>query len=265
MDLTGLKYINGIDIIYWINLDRSIDRKNRMDIMLNNIPIKNQRISAIDGKLETYDTIKQKINTPSYTGTLSEYGCLLSHLNTILLFSKSTYNIALILEDDASLDFMKYWDKSIQQIIDEAPKDWEIIMLHYCVGPLTELYTRHNGYPWSTLAYLINKKSSILLINEIYLNGIYNLDNNTQHSSDHYIYNKLITYVYKYPYFIYPDNNDSSIQSSTDRLLEWKKTFINMWENKEKFINTQKEIYLYYYILILIILILILILINSNR
>ena len=28
-----VKYINGIDIIYWINLDRSIDRRIKMELL----------------------------------------------------------------------------------------------------------------------------------------------------------------------------------------------------------------------------------------
>lgn len=44
------KYFDAIDIIYWINLDRSVDRKNNMIDLLTSFPIKNERISAVDGK-----------------------------------------------------------------------------------------------------------------------------------------------------------------------------------------------------------------------
>jgi len=57
-----IHYLDGIDIIYWINLDRSPDRKTSMESMFQDkafdgIPI--QRISAIDGKkVETvYDLL----------------------------------------------------------------------------------------------------------------------------------------------------------------------------------------------------------------
>lgn len=53
------KYINGFDIIYWINLDRSIDRKNHMENVLNKISIKNSRIPAVDGRnLDDFDIYK---------------------------------------------------------------------------------------------------------------------------------------------------------------------------------------------------------------
>ena len=37
-------------------------------------------------------------------------------------------NTFLILEDDLCLDFINYWDSSIENIIENAPNDWEIIM-----------------------------------------------------------------------------------------------------------------------------------------
>ena len=81
--------LNGIDIIYWINLDRSLDRKKRMlqmftDDSFKNIPIK--RFSAVDGKNENIDEMmtmrKRKLTNP-------EYGCLLSHLEIINEFSNT--------------------------------------------------------------------------------------------------------------------------------------------------------------------------------
>ena len=112
------KYINGFDIIYWINLDRSNDRRNNMLKMLSYLPIRNIRITAIDGKNSTDDMIYNNIITTNYNGSKTEFACLLSHLNTIRLFSESDYNIALILEDDMTLEFAKYWIKDIKSIIE---------------------------------------------------------------------------------------------------------------------------------------------------
>ena len=95
------KSIESNVMIYWINLDRSSDRREKMKKMLETIDISNQRISAIDGKNEKmYDII----NTNNYDSTDSEYGCLMSHLEAIRIFKDSTHNIALILEDDCTLE-----------------------------------------------------------------------------------------------------------------------------------------------------------------
>jgi GR25 family glycosyltransferase involved in LPS biosynthesis len=47
-DLT--KYLEGIDIIYYINLDRSVERRKNMEELLSHFNIPNVRISAVDGK-----------------------------------------------------------------------------------------------------------------------------------------------------------------------------------------------------------------------
>ena len=210
------KYINGFDIIYWINLDRSNDRRNNMLKMLSYLPIRNIRITAIDGKNSTDDMIYNNIITTNYNGSKTEFACLLSHLNTIRLFSESDYNVALILEDDMTLEFAKYWIKDIKSIINEAPSDWDIIMLSYITHQsksFIENYTYNNINIWGTGAYLINKKGSINLMNKILENNKFNLHGMTP-TADDFIYNNIITYTYKYPYFTYSDDNDSIIHNS---------------------------------------------------
>ena len=47
------------------------------------------------------------------------------------------------------------------------------------------------------------------MITIIYSDNKYNLEHYIIHHADCYIFNKLITYTYKYPYFIYKTNNNS--------------------------------------------------------
>jgi dTDP-4-dehydrorhamnose reductase len=90
--------------------------------------------------------------------------------------------------------------------------DWEIIMLCYHANTLpSKLYTLNQNDYWSTAAYIINKKSAIKLISDIYKNNLYYLENNIKHAADDYLFIKLKTYVYKYPLFMYPYDNDSTI------------------------------------------------------
>ena len=49
--------LNGIDIIYWINLDRSKERRKHMETVLKDPVfdgIKNERIKAIDGEKDSH-------------------------------------------------------------------------------------------------------------------------------------------------------------------------------------------------------------------
>jgi GR25 family glycosyltransferase involved in LPS biosynthesis len=198
------KYFNLIDIIYWINLDRSSTRRQYMENMLKNINVKNERISAIDGKNLSIDDFNKFLVFKNQNYTNYEYACLVSHLKTILTFSQSNYNYALIFEDDVSLDFSEYWNKSISDIISNAPKDWGILMMgHNTHYNLTENYTEFNKnlHLWGAFSYIINKKAAVDFINSIYKNNKFYLIDNYNHLSDHYIFQAIKTYIYKYPYF----------------------------------------------------------------
>ena len=208
------KYIDSIDIIYWINLDRSVDRKKYMESNLKHFKIKNKRINATDALLIENDKLySQFINYGEFNRTKIEYAVLHSHLKTIEEFANSPYQMALIFEDDLSLEYVPLWDKKLSEIINGAPKDWDIIMLCYIFKyQLNDMYTFNtNGKISSCLSYVINKNSAKKLINQIKKDNKYILYNDKIHTADDYIYSLLKTYAYKYPYFTYPIDNDSTI------------------------------------------------------
>jgi len=209
------KYLNGIDVIYWINLDRSQDRRQKMEKMFEDPVFKGKkivRISAVDGKASNID----QILNASFEGmkpdnfTKVEYACLLSHLNAIREFSKSNDETALIMEDDTTLEYKPYWKKSVKQIMENAPSDWEIIQL--CINTHTipqKIYTKQNGNTYfSTGAYIINKNGAKSIINQSDKHG---LNQNIGHSADVYLYLITNTYTYKYPYFTYTYDETSTI------------------------------------------------------
>jgi hypothetical protein len=214
----NLELVNNIDIILWINLDNSIDRCNNMNNTLNNFKIENKRISAING-----DKIKDIKNKyffsennifPNYTN--KEYAVLTSHLNTIEIFSKINsneikYNTGLICEDDLSLDFLKYWNCDFKTIIENAPPNWEIIMLGYFSLDLnfTEDYKKWNS-EWSAISYLIKYDNLSEKIEKLKKDDKWICNEYDVMVSDNYIFSKFNTYVYKYPFFTFPNNNDST-------------------------------------------------------
>jgi GR25 family glycosyltransferase involved in LPS biosynthesis len=268
----GYKYLDFIDIIYWINLDRSYDRKKQMEELLSNFNIKNERISAVDGKNMKFEDnsggFKYIDNKQTEKCSNYEYACLLSHLNTILKFSQSNYNYALICEDDISLDFAKYWDKPISQIVKEAPSDWEIIMLFS-----TFYQTVNNDFTLKTPsvsiygagAYLISKTAANKLINRIYKNNKFILLPNLSCQSDNYIFYLLTTYSYKYPYFVSKLTNDSTIhpenlenhkKSYAQAVKNWEsknKKFIENWNSQNKYFTVNNIIFIIFIILIILI------------
>lgn len=210
-------YMDGADVIYWINLDRAAERRIDMENLLssetfNNIP--NYRISATDGK--TPENIDNKLNKYTKQDRSNyEYGCLLSHLGAINEFSKSNYENALIMEDDITLDFKKYWQKSIREIINDAPSDWDIIiLLYFRDGKFIENeFEKYTDNYDGTLVYLINNSAAKKFISSQVENDKYNLNDDKIHVSDRYIYQSMNTYLYKYPMFIFKTNNDSDIHA----------------------------------------------------
>ena len=137
-------YLDGIDVIYWINLDRAKDRHKYMTDLFKDKIFKNKKIIRKKAVDYTEKNLADMLVISDLRQTEQEYSCLLSHLETIRLFSETNYKTALILEDDISLDFKPYWVKTIQEVIDGAPKDWDILKLYInpnCIDKYKKLYT----------------------------------------------------------------------------------------------------------------------------
>jgi len=229
-------YLEGIDKIYWINLERSKDRYANMtkmfeDPIFNSISI--ERINAFDGKEKDASNHFTKQKDKLDNKQKLEYACLLSHLQTIKAFSESNYDIALIMEDDATLEFKPYWKKTIKQIMDDAPKDWEIIQLSYITHIIPENeYTKIDNNRndtikyWSSAAYIIKKSAAQKIIEKSYLPDKYKYvtyDHNKT-VSDIYIYELMNSYTYKYPMFIYKTQTNTESTIHNDHIDEHNET-----------------------------------------
>ena len=139
---------------------------------------------------------------------------MLSHLNTIEKYAnlkELNYGVALICEDDLSFDFINYWTIDIKTIINDAPKDWDIIMLGYFSLNVTnnQLYKKWDN-EWSAISYLVNHKSIQKISNMKNSDGKWLCNEYDLMVSDNYIFSKFTTYVYKYPYFTFPNDNNST-------------------------------------------------------
>ena len=198
--------------VYWINLDRSKERKKNMEQILKDPSfdgMEKYRIEAYDGlDPETETIMRTMIPITNPKVTIKEYACFLSHLKSILTFSNSNHEYALILEDDASLDYKPYWTNTFMECIHDAPLDWEILQLCFFGDTLPEeLYSSKHYY--SCTAYIIHKTAAIKLM-KMYQSNFFTLDDSLKPTSDVYLYKTLKTYVYRYPFFTY-ENIDTTI------------------------------------------------------
>jgi GR25 family glycosyltransferase involved in LPS biosynthesis len=208
--------------LYWINLDRSVDRYSHMHCSVINDPtfasMPKTRVSALDATKENLEDIvnlRKFFTLSKKTMSPAEYGCLGSHLEAIRQFSLSNSKYALIFEDDVCLDFKPYWKKTISEIIDNAPSNWEILQLCYIIKqykPTTDydLHTLQKDM-WSTAAYIISKPAADQMMKRIYKGGKFCLQDNTHHQADRFLYQNCRTYTYKNCPFIYRTHNDSTI------------------------------------------------------
>jgi len=243
--------MNSIDTIYWINLDRSVERYERMTTMFKHPVFKNikniQRIQAYDGQdaklirslIYNYDPSIDKFNKL----TSKEYACVLSHFNAIRTYTLSSYTgYALIMEDDMTLELYPYWQTSIDNALKNAPSDWDIVQLAYMSPDMTgllhpyRLYESNCGSFFSCGAYVIRKQSAIRFISDHYISEtdqyVFNKEDKdnllTRHEADIYIYCSLKTYVYKYPFFIYGFTENTTLDHRTDHHDKSKITTIEI-------------------------------------
>ena len=191
--------------IYWINLDRCVNRKEYLEEQIKKNKIKKTiRVSGIDGKNINLDDYKNRMKNIN----IYELGCTLSHIKAIKLAKENKEDYALILEDDCSFEYLKYQRYSILELIkkmDQKDKDWGILQLCCTNKRNNELVKLKQltlkGYRNCTTGYLINKKG----MESIEKIQIYE-------AADTTIYKVCNTHYLIKPYFIY---NYSNIFKST--------------------------------------------------
>ncbi len=137
--------------LYYINLDRSPERRAAIEKQAEEHGIHIERIAAIDGRtldsatLTRYDSKRRK---KEYIHDLSinEHACILSHLKAMETFITSDSEFLVILEDDAVLhpDFKNGIAWLTQQV-----SGWKVIKLYTAAGKLYPLNCPGNGTtPW---------------------------------------------------------------------------------------------------------------------
>ena len=231
-----------VDHIFYVNLDRCTERRQYIESVVSvhptveSVPI--HRISAIDGSTTDVDEYVsfQSPYTKNPLVSNAVYGCTISHIRAIETFANmgADGSIALIVEDDVSLEFSPYWPATMKQCIDAAPPDWEILQVssipyyhHDRVNRAGYDYDRWNlrKKVCGTAAYLITYQAAQRIIQFLHRRSNVDRDNtkycigppmNPWYPADVLLYDYLCTYTVYPPPFTYRDDNDSTIH--TDHL-----------------------------------------------
>ena len=206
---------------YYINLDRSTDRREYMEEQIKRLGVKNiERVPGVDGsklknsKKGNIDEFKVDIkwNEKLKNG---ETGCLLSHLRAIKKFSETDDEYAIIMEDDIVLDMAKSWNCSFSDFLEEVNRRGEIEIVNLAsYGHETPkkdfiFLERKDAEYFRTLAYLITRKGSQKILDSICDN---NVSIREDPRSDHYLYNFLNSRLLQPDLFIPSSDFDSQIR-----------------------------------------------------
>ena len=239
--------------LYVINLNRSTQRLKDFQESFKNYNVK--RISAFDGiKLHSYDniklpsTLKMPIPIYNYSNYKYYYACSLSHIQAIYEAYKLNKDSIIICEDDMCNPFQDKWNNTIDNIIDNRPKDCECLTL-FCVNEIItkkminfeENYVplifnkegdRNNWHTGSSFYFLDNNGIKKIIEKYIKNNKIdFSFTNNLLISDYNLIFPLLNTYHYTKPLFI--DNYYKSTINNNfhEKKLENKKIIINYFNN----------------------------------
>ena len=241
--------LSGVDAIYWINLDRSKGRRRNMETLFENelfseLKGKNaiKRVEAIDGSGEREVEVRERLSghmrsLPSTAEreargihiTYKEIACTLSHLTAIRRFAEEGRpgQFAIIMEDDVTLDFQKYWHclpfKNMREMMAMCPDPtWEIIQLSFITGK-TNLFDGYNMFAKNDMktmipgaaAYCISHDGADKIVKQFIKNGRNALFevNSMYYHADHLLFSLLNTYVCRYALFTYPQDNVSLLHS----------------------------------------------------
>jgi GR25 family glycosyltransferase involved in LPS biosynthesis len=144
--------------IYVINLDKDTNRLEKINNYLDDRYI---RIPGVYGEHEEFIKNNEIFYLTRYLCPKSALGCFMSHRRALKTFLEtSNKDYAVILEDDAEPCFHDWYEK-INESIQNAPGDWDIIKLDYL--PKFTIFDKsaYTKIPsLITTAYIINKKSA---------------------------------------------------------------------------------------------------------
>lgn len=176
--------MNYVDRIYYINLDRRQDRNHQVMEQLKLTGLLNitERVQAVDGSKITLNSsnnlftsyginsINGKYSLYGITLTKGGAGCALSHRNVWLKINNTpNVNRALILEDDVSIINKKIFSQKLNELVKNAPKNFDVLFVGYHPGTLKYMNKSFDQFTkskktYGLFGYIVTKKGAEKLL-----------------------------------------------------------------------------------------------------
>ena len=205
--------------LYCINLDGQPERWQYMKSQFDYWEVDNYtRISAYDGRDDDLSgIIKGKYPENMSSG---EVGCTTSHLKAMkhyLETSDSPY--AIMMEDDCSLDLVRFWNFKWNELYAHFPYDYDVVQLAIiCTGDIHVRLHKRFGNDFSTACYVISRYHAEKLVRLHCRGDKYKLDQGVKPRpvADDLIYNSgnsfaipLLVYKFELGSSIHPVHVDA--------------------------------------------------------
>ena len=226
--------LKNIGPIYYLNLDGQPERREYMETQFDYWGIKNYtRVSSYDGRDDDLSHILKGRYPENMSG--GEIGCTTSHLNAIKQFYETGEPYAIMMEDDCSLDLVKFWNFTWKDFYSRIPYDWDVCQIAIiCTGDIHIKVHKRFVNEFSTACYLITRHHAKKLIDLHCRGDKYKLDNGVRPRpvADDLIYNSGNTYAL--PLLLYRTEFGSSIHQDHIEVYH-KSNFeaqMNFWQQR---------------------------------
>jgi GR25 family glycosyltransferase involved in LPS biosynthesis len=237
--------------IFYINLDRSEKRNIRMVEELNKMNVFYNRIQGVDSQNISKNALKEgeiqgynyfiKSNLP-FKPRSKEIAIILSHLKALNEMINKNFEIAIIIEDDISFQYIDNWNEKISEIIKSAPQDWKIIKMHtsspkeiesninFCKRGINYIPLNTKS-PQSAGCYIIKKEAAIEILEKYNINNIYTFPSKNEYVvCECIIFSVSNVYMYTIPYICAVDNNITCVGNLNPADQQSNKVIHSYWE-----------------------------------
>lgn len=234
-EINNNKIVQNIPI-YYINLDRSTDRNESMKKKFSDTGIRNYtRITAVDGKTLDINEIKKKYDVHKDMNNYT-IACTLSHIKAISQAYNDGCDIAIIMEDDCVMDYLKYHEYTINEIVELHPNK-DLFQLTYNSHKILDILYSENlvsdGYQDCTACYLVNRKGMkhIMEMKQLYVADICLYKNN----NSCYVNRPFFSYEYTYEtnstiHFHNKINNENNYENTSKRTIDTYYKVLGLWD-----------------------------------